>query len=279
MEEDSSRVTVCGFVRDAESCEPLVGASVMLVNQSPCRAATNFAGLYCMRCVRPGNVVISVSYFGYPRVQDTVVIDADAGDRMIDFELSNCKSVPALMRELFTEHERDALQSYRDSLHAIQAQGVPLQITIDSLWWRDDGSIPLHAIMKYSNRSDMTICVLKGAPPVLTSMIPVIVNSRGDTVRVFVRYYDFMGMKDAYDETDLLEIPAHTSVKSEAVFDVQSDIPPDRYRIRITYQHHIPKCLGYMSHSVRTDLLVRLKTIEGRIQSDNEYMLTVPQHR
>ncbi len=69
----AEHVSVQGYVRDAKTGEPLLGATVMFVGTSM-GAATDMKGKYIIPNVPPGNYTIKVIYIGYEEWKSAITV-------------------------------------------------------------------------------------------------------------------------------------------------------------------------------------------------------------
>ena len=77
--------SVSGYVRDASSGEPLLGANVVVVGTSR-GTATNQSGYYTLTGLAPGEYTLQASYLGYAPVRRQVTL-APGADRRLTLEL------------------------------------------------------------------------------------------------------------------------------------------------------------------------------------------------
>ena len=78
--------TLNGFVRDAESGETLIQATVLVQGPVQRGAATNTQGFYTVGALPPGLYTATVSYVGYQTVRDTLTLVAGQ-ERRFDVDL------------------------------------------------------------------------------------------------------------------------------------------------------------------------------------------------
>ncbi|MBN1446487.1 MAG: carboxypeptidase-like regulatory domain-containing protein, partial [Bacteroidetes bacterium] len=72
--------SIYGTIRDAETGEPMVGASV-LVEQQSTGSATDIDGKYQIRTLKPGRVSLRISYVGYAD-QRVTGIEVKSGEKV-----------------------------------------------------------------------------------------------------------------------------------------------------------------------------------------------------
>ncbi len=71
-----NKQTLNGIVRDAETGETLIGASIKLSGKIQAGAITNAYGFYSIS-IAPGDYTLTVSYIGYKTTEQKIVIDKD----------------------------------------------------------------------------------------------------------------------------------------------------------------------------------------------------------
>ncbi|MEY3387044.1 MAG: hypothetical protein RIR53_1855, partial [Bacteroidota bacterium] len=99
---DSTRGTISGFVEDAISKEPLIGAPIS-VKGIKAGAYTNKSGFFSISNVPVGQQTIVVSYVGYQKKQVRVTVASGAGVKV----RVGLSSDTARGRELTVTAERD----------------------------------------------------------------------------------------------------------------------------------------------------------------------------
>ncbi|SVC20784.1 uncharacterized protein METZ01_LOCUS273638, partial [marine metagenome] len=81
----SEKGNLSGFVKDAVSGEPLVGANIYIVGTS-LGAAADDKGLYKLSNLNEGTYLVRAEYIGYLMMEDSVVIGGES-DVNLDFNL------------------------------------------------------------------------------------------------------------------------------------------------------------------------------------------------
>lgn len=92
LQAQSHTVTLRGFVRDAETSQPLVGANILVKNlESPeetTGSAAGTSGYYVIRGIKPGAYSIRVSFIGYRSKTDTLHISSQINQYTFTAELT-----------------------------------------------------------------------------------------------------------------------------------------------------------------------------------------------
>lgn len=137
----AQKVSLHGTIRDAESGEALVGASVLVVGAS-IGASTDIDGKYIIRGLAEGNVSLRFSYVGYTSKTLTGIKLAAGDSRKIDVALtpevfSTDEVVISAEREVSTESAllaaRKAESTIGDGFSAEQVKLSPAATTSDAL--------------------------------------------------------------------------------------------------------------------------------------------------
>ena len=115
--------SISGKIIDAQSQEPLIGASVVL-NGTTSGNATNLDGDYSIQNISPGTYTLTVSYISYQTtMKENVVVEADKTTfltiplKPADFTLTEMEVVARANRE----SEHILLMEQRKALIATQA--------------------------------------------------------------------------------------------------------------------------------------------------------------
>ncbi|MDG5767262.1 TonB-dependent receptor [Balneolales bacterium ANBcel1] len=90
-EEQTTRASINGFIRDADNGETLMGATILLMDTSR-GATTNHSGYYIVNNIPPGTYTVRFSYLGYNEKRVEVTLEAGDGLR-IDIDLEPAEFV------------------------------------------------------------------------------------------------------------------------------------------------------------------------------------------
>jgi len=117
-QENNSFVTISGVLQDSATQEPLMSASVILLNPADSTMAsfslTNADGLFKLRRVAPGTYVRQISYVGYGVQSESVTITGEQKEK--DVGIISIASLPELLDGAVITDERVAIRVSKDTL-------------------------------------------------------------------------------------------------------------------------------------------------------------------
>ncbi|UCG60727.1 MAG: TonB-dependent receptor [Candidatus Zixiibacteriota bacterium] len=218
---------IIGKLLDAETKEPVVGASVMVVGTKR-GAMTDFDGNYIIPQVEPGTVEIKISHLDYKTVTVTDVFVKSDINTEVSQELE--KKVSELDVEISVRGERDILQirevssEVTISKEAIQAQPVS---TVDDLLTQVTGVVTNREgeVFIRGSRAFEVAYVVDGVP--LTDPLGGLGQAGANLSLVTGSIREFTVIKDGFDPeygdalSGIVKITTETGQKDVTNFNMQ----------------------------------------------------------
>jgi CarboxypepD_reg-like domain len=237
-----SGVTIRGHVIDKNTRDALPGATVLLVDlaqKKPIGTATNIKGEFTINDIPLGRHVLRSSYIGYAAKYDTV----DITDSSKDVNLILTMTPQEFSIGIDTVR---AIEEYQRYLRRMKPEDI-LEIKINGIGV-DNYPYSEYAIYStFYNKADTPIYVLKDSL-LIFNMKVIVTDSTGDSKSSNKTFIDYMGMRGAVNQSDLLKILPHDSIQyiTHTYYNGLEGYPPGKYKVTIAYDYKRPSWISKM---------------------------------